>query len=160
MQAQKNEEQKFLYRMGVGIMLINENKHIFTARRIDTRAEAWQMPQGGIDKGEEPHQAAFRELKEEIGTNNVEIMVESRDWLYYDLPKSLANKLWGGKYKGQKQKWFLMKFLGSDAEINIATKHPEFSEWKWTHPEKVIDLIVPFKRELYRQVIKEFLPYL
>lgn len=142
------------------MMLINQGGMIFVARRIDTLAEAWQMPQGGIDAGEEPKPAALRELKEEIGTDKVEILGESREWLTYDLPDELIPKIWGGKYRGQKQKWFAMRFLGEDRDIDIATEHPEFSTWKWVEPEEVPKLIVPFKRALYEHLIEEFRPLL
>lgn len=144
------------YRPCVGITLINREGLIFVARRIDTTAEAWQMPQGGIDDGERPETAALRELEEETGTNKATIMAQSREWLNYDLPEALIPKLWGGKYRGQTQKWFAMRFTGNDADINIATKHPEFSEWKWVAPRMVPELIVPFKRALYEQVMAEF----
>ncbi|NDF12759.1 MAG: RNA pyrophosphohydrolase [Proteobacteria bacterium] len=144
------------YRSGVGMMLINRDGKIFAARRIDTRSEAWQMPQGGIDRGETPLEAALRELKEEVGTDNVEVIAESKDWYQYDLPDYLAAKLWKGKFQGQRQKWFAMRFLGKDSEINIATERPEFCEWKWTNHKELPDLIVHFKRDLYRDVIREF----
>ncbi|MDX2073338.1 MAG: RNA pyrophosphohydrolase [Alphaproteobacteria bacterium] len=137
-------------------MLINRDGLVFAAKRIDTLAEAWQMPQGGIDEGEDPRAAAMRELEEEIGTNKAEIVAESKTWLSYDLPEHLVGQLWGGKYRGQQQKWFAMRFLGTDGDINIATKHPEFSEWKWTPRETLPDLIVPFKRALYQSVVSEF----
>lgn len=145
-----------LYRPCVGIMLLNKDGLVFAARRIDTRAEAWQMPQGGIDHGETPNQAVMRELMEEIGTDKIEIISESKGWLYYDLPDYLAKKLWRGRYKGQKQKWFAMRYLGQDSDINIKTKRPEFCEWKWVPRETLPDIIVDFKRELYRSVLKEF----
>jgi len=144
------------YRPCVGMMLINRAGLVFVARRIDTLVEAWQMPQGGIDEGEDPRIAALRELEEEIGTTKAEIMAESRDWLSYDLPEHLVPQLWGGKYRGQKQKWFALRFLGEDSDINIETKHPEFSQWKWVTPAEVPELIVPFKRELYQAVVGEF----
>jgi putative (di)nucleoside polyphosphate hydrolase len=144
------------YRPCVGMMLINRAGLVFVARRIDTLVEAWQMPQGGIDEGEDPRVAALRELEEEIGTTKAEIMAESRDWLSYDLPEHLVPQLWGGKYRGQKQKWFALRFLGEDSDINIETKHPEFSQWKWVTPAEVPELIVPFKRELYQAVVGEF----
>lgn len=137
-------------------MMLNRNNQVFVARRIDTTSEAWQMPQGGIDAGENPEQAAFRELLEETGTNKAKIISESRDWLYYDLPENLVGKIWKGKYRGQKQKWFLMSFLGDDSDINIETEEPEFLEWKWTEHEKLPDLIVPFKRKLYADIVAEF----
>ena len=144
------------YRPCVGIILLNRDGKVFVARRIDTRAEAWQMPQGGIDEGENIKQAAMRELGEEIGTNHAEIIAEHDDWLYYDLPDSLKGILWGGKYGGQKQKWFVMRFLGTDSDINLETEHPEFLEWKWEDFARVPDLIVPFKRELYQKLVDEF----
>ncbi len=144
------------YRPCVGMMLINREGRVFVARRIDNVAEAWQMPQGGIDADEDPRVAAMRELEEEIGTRNAEIVAESRGWLSYDLPEHLVGKLWGGKYRGQTQKWFALRFLGEDAEINIATKHPEFSHWKWVAPAELPGLIVPFKRDLYEAVLGEF----
>ncbi len=144
------------YRPCVGIMLLNERGEVFVAKRIDSIAEAWQMPQGGIDEGEDVQVAALRELEEEIGTNKVKIIAQSRDWLNYDLPADLVPKLWGGKYRGQTQKWFVMRFLGQDSDINIATAHPEFSEWKWVARDSLPDLIVPFKRDLYQQLVLEF----
>jgi putative (di)nucleoside polyphosphate hydrolase len=144
------------YRPCVGMMLINRDGLVFTARRIDTTAEAWQMPQGGIDKDEDPREAALRELEEEIGTRCADIIAESRDWLTYDLPENLIPKLWGGKYRGQKQKWFALRFTGTDADINIATSHPEFSHWKWVKPDALPGLIVPFKKKLYEDIVEEF----
>jgi len=141
-------------------MILNREKKVFVARRIDMTSEAWQMPQGGIDEGEMPKEAAMRELEEEIGTNNVEIIAESERWLYYDLPDDLVGKLWGGKYRGQKQKWFLVRFLGEDMEINLQTEHPEFSEWQWVSPKKVSELIVPFKQKLYESLLHEFADFL
>lgn len=148
------------YRLGVGIMLRNADGKIFVAKRIDTQAEAWQMPQGGIDKGEESQEAALRELLEETGTDKATIIAESADWYGYDLPDALIPTVWGGKYRGQKQKWFVMQFLGADADINIATAHPEFCEWKWTTPHTLPDLIVPFKRQLYVDLLAEFANHL
>lgn len=148
------------YRLGVGIMLRNTDGKIFVAKRIDTQAEAWQMPQGGIDKGEEPQQAALRELLEETGTDKAKIIAESADWYGYDLPDALIPTVWGGKYRGQKQKWFVMQFLGADVDINIETEHPEFCEWKWAVPATLPDLIVPFKRQLYADLLAEFKGYL
>lgn len=144
------------YRPCVGMMILNRENRVFVAKRIDTLAEAWQMPQGGIDEGENPHTAVLREMEEEIGTSKVDIIAESRDWLTYDLPKDLVPKLWGGKYRGQKQKWFLMRFTGTDNDINIDTRHPEFSQWKWVAPDEVPQLIVPFKRTLYQNILQEF----
>ncbi len=140
------------------MMLFNRDGLIFVAKRIDMRSEAWQMPQGGIDDGEDARLAAKRELEEEIGTANAEIIAESRDWYYYDLPAHLVPKLWGGQYRGQQQKWFLMRFTGEDEDINIDTHHPEFSEWKWVSVEELPSLIVPFKRDVYREVIAELTP--
>lgn len=144
------------YRPGVGIMLLNGDGRVFVAKRIDMTSEAWQMPQGGIDDGETPLMAAKRELGEEIGTRKAELLQESRDWLTYDLPDELIPKLWGGKFRGQRQKWFAMRFTGSDSDINIATDHPEFCEWKWLEPAQLPDIIVPFKRKLYAALVEEF----
>ena len=146
------------YRPNVGLVLFNAQGLVFTAKRLDTKENAWQFPQGGIDDGEDPTTAALRELKEEIGTNHAEIIGESSSWFSYDLPPEVADRWHGGRWRGQKQKWFALRFLGSDADINIATEHPEFSEWRWTRLEDVPDLIVPFKRALYQQVVAEFLP--
>jgi putative (di)nucleoside polyphosphate hydrolase len=148
------------YRPCVGIMLLNPARQVFVARRIDMPSEAWQMPQGGIDPGEDPAEAAVRELKEEIGTNKAEIIAESRDWLSYDLPPDLIGKIWKGRYAGQRQKWFAMRFLGEDTDIDIATKHPEFSDWQWAAPHSLPERIVAFKRQLYQDVLAEFAPYI
>lgn len=142
------------YRRGVGIMLLNSQGHVFVGKRVDTEGEAWQMPQGGIDDDEEPRDAAFRELKEEIGTDNAEIIAESKAWLRYELP-TLLRKRWGDRWQGQQQKWFVMRFRGLDADLNIATEHPEFSAWKWVSVEHLPNLIVSFKRQLYIDLLTE-----
>lgn len=144
------------YRDGVGIMLLNPENHVFVAKRIDMRSEAWQMPQGGIDPGETPLEAALRELKEETGTDKGELLQESQEWLYYDLPDDLVPIIWKGRFRGQKQKWFAMRFTGTDADINIETDHPEFSEWKWAPMATLPDLIVPFKKKIYTDIVAEF----
>lgn len=144
------------YRPGVGMMIINEFNQVFVGRRIDTRIEAWQMPQGGIDIGETPSSAAIREMKEEIGTNKGLILAESKYWYSYDLPKFLIPKLWNGNFRGQKQKWFLIRFTGSNNDININTIIPEFIEWQWTSCEALPEVIIPFKRKLYEAVLAEF----
>jgi putative (di)nucleoside polyphosphate hydrolase len=135
---------------------MNDQGRVFVAQRIDTDEPAWQLPQGGIDKGEDPLAAAFRELEEETGTGNAELIAETEDWLRYDLPENLHTKVWKGKYRGQEQKWYLMRFLGQDADININTDHPEFSEWKWADLDALPDLIIGFKRDLYRQIVAAF----
>jgi len=143
------------YRRGVGIMLLDGKNRVFVGRRIDT-PDAWQMPQGGVEAGEDPRAAALRELEEEIGTAKAEIIAETAGWLRYDLPPPLQGKLWGGGFRGQEQKWFAMRFLGKDGDIEIATAHPEFDAWKWAEATELLALIVPFKRALYRQVLDEF----
>ena len=144
------------YRPGVGVMLFNRRGQVFVAQRIDTPSAAWQMPQGGIDPSETPLQAALRELREETGTDKVEIIAESRDWIRYDLPKDLVPKLWGGRFRGQEQKWFALRFLGTDADIDIAGEQPEFSAWRWAELTEIPNLIVPFKRALYQSLVAEF----
>ncbi|SDH33805.1 RNA pyrophosphohydrolase [Roseospirillum parvum] len=151
------------YRPCAGIMLINPAGLVFVARRIDTpkdgEREAWQMPQGGIDPGETPDQAAHRELEEEIGTNQAEIIAETKEWLTYDLPDHLIGKVWKGRYRGQKQKWFLMRFTGTDTDINIHDRpHPEFDAWKWANPQHLPEMIVAFKRPIYQHLLTEFTP--
>jgi putative (di)nucleoside polyphosphate hydrolase len=150
------------YRRGVGVMLLNREGKVFVGARIDNTDEAWQMPQGGIDADEEPWATALRELEEETGieASLVERVGECPERLKYDLPEELRGKLWGGKYVGQDQDWYLARFLGSDEDVNIHTKHPEFREWKWIDPQQLPELIVPFKRELYRQLLREFEEYL
>ncbi|WP_299444382.1 RNA pyrophosphohydrolase [uncultured Rhodospira sp.] len=150
------------YRRGVGIMLMNPDGLVFVAQRIDFKSDAWQMPQGGIDAGEDPLQTALRELEEETGIppRLTAVVAESPTWLRYDLPEDLRGHLWGGRYRGQEQKWFLMRFLGRDEDVRLDTAHPEFSAWRWVPPERVIDLIVPFKRDLYARVLDTFRPHL
>jgi putative (di)nucleoside polyphosphate hydrolase len=151
------DNDTFRYRPAVGILLLNPRGEALVARRIDMPTmSAWQMPQGGIDPGETPRQAALRELKEEIGTSAAEILGESRRWLKYDLPVELARTVWGGRYRGQRQKWFAMRFTGRDSDINLATEHPEFDIWKWVAPIQLPELIVPFKRQLYIDILAEF----
>jgi len=144
------------YRPCVGIMLLNRQSRVFVAQRSDMKSAAWQMPQGGIGSGEKPIDAAWREMKEEIGTDRARLLAESAGWYRYDLPEELARKLWGGRYCGQKQKWFAFRFEGGDRDIDIATERPEFTSWKWAPMQDLPDLIVPFKRQLYRDILAEF----
>jgi putative (di)nucleoside polyphosphate hydrolase len=144
------------YRAGVGIMLLNKASEVFVGQRIDNPADAWQMPQGGIDEGEDPLVAARREMQEETGTDKAELLAESRSWLYYDLPPDLADRIWKGRYRGQRQKWFAFRFAGKDSDIRIETAHPEFRAWKWATMRELPNLIVPFKRKLYADLLEEF----
>jgi putative (di)nucleoside polyphosphate hydrolase len=145
------------YRPCVGVMLVNGEGRVFVGRRLDT-PNAWQMPQGGIDPGETPRDAALRELGEEIGTAAAEIVAETKGWLRYDLPPELVGKVWKGKYRGQEQKWVMARFTGADRDIDLATEHPEFDAWQWVEPDDLVGLIVPFKRPIYEAVVAEFLP--
>lgn len=149
------------YRPCAGIMLVNSHRQVFVGKRIDSDLDAWQMPQGGIDSGEDPEVAAIRELGEETGIvpHLVTVIARSAGEHLYDLPAEMIGILWKGKYRGQSQKWFLMRFHGSDADIDIATEHPEFERWQWVPHTQLVDLIVPFKKDLYANVIAEFLPH-
>lgn len=150
------------YRPCVGLVLIGPGARVFGGQRIDSPGPAWQMPQGGIDPGESPAKAALRELEEEtgVGPHLAELLGESRDWHDYDLPQDLVPRLWGGRYRGQRQKWFALRFLGTDDDIRIDRPHPEFSRWGWFPPEALVDSAVPFKRDIYRRVFDEFAPLL
>ena len=145
------------YRLGVGLVIINDQLEIFTGRRLDN-TKAWQMPQGGIDNNEIPLEAAYREMYEETGIrkSKVTLLKQTKTWYRYDLPQEIQNKFWGGKFRGQSQKWFLFKFIGTEFYINIETKDQEFSDWKWSKKTEMLDSIVPFKRSLYQSVLKEF----
>jgi len=146
------------YRPCVGIFLLNSDNHIFAGQRIDNHLEAWQMPQGGIDEGEDVQTACFREMKEEIGTEKARILAIHPDWLNYDIPETLANKLWQRKYRGQTQKWIALRFEGSDLDINIHTQIPEFINWRWVKPSELSSLAAPFKQDVYDSVLNEFSP--
>ena len=150
----KNEKE-FPLRLGVGIALINHENNVFVGKRIDNPANSWQMPQGGVDKNEDLLQAAKRELEEETSIKTVKIIKELNEWQAYDLPKNLLGKLWDGKYRGQKQKWFIMKFLGKNNEINIKTERPEFLDWKWIKPSDLPTVAVDFKLNIYKKMAKE-----
>ena len=139
-------------RSGVGIVVLNNDNKVFVAKRIDNPKNFWQMPQGGVDEGEDFLKAAYRELEEETSIKNVELIQELDGTITYELPDRLLGLIWKGKYRGQKQKWFLMRFVGSDSEINIKTKHPEFLEWKWVELDKITDLVVNFKLHVYKEV--------
>ena len=147
------------YRLGVGIAIFNNNGHVLIAERLDNLG-GWQMPQGGIDDGEEPEVAVFREMQEEIGTRNAEIIGTMEEWLHYDFPAHLTRRLWGGKYCGQRQKWFALRFLGQDDDIHLETHaHPEFNQWKWVPINELLNYVVPFKHTTYEHVMKEFTEY-
>lgn len=150
------------YRPCVGVMLVNERREVFVGQRLDSKIAAWQMPQGGVEKGEDPADAALRELGEETGVpaSLVTMVAQSQQWLPYELPYDLVPKLWKGRFRGQKQKWFLMQFHGVDDDINIQTEHPEFSEWRWLPMGALVDNIVPFKRDVYVSVLDEFKDHL
>ena len=145
------------YRKCVGIMIINNDKKILVGRRLDHPSGFWQMPQGGIDDSENPEEAVWREMMEEIGTNKAELIRVSTQWIKYDIPSETLQTLpWGHKYVGQTQKWFAFRFNGNNKDINVQTKNPEFSEWKWTNIDSIIDNIVPFKRNVYGAILEEF----
>jgi len=148
--------QNLPYRPCVGIMLFNQTGEVFVGKRIDQTVEGWQMPQGGIDKGETPVEAALRELQEEIGTDKAQIIGEMEDWVTYDLPPHLVGVAFHGKYRGQRQKWFALRFTGCDADIDLMAHEPEFSAFQWVSLEALPALIVPFKRETYKAVIAAF----
>jgi putative (di)nucleoside polyphosphate hydrolase len=150
------------YRPGAGVMLVNRDGKIFVAQRLDSTLEAWQMPQGGLDEGEDPQEGALRELEEETGIprDKVEIVARCPAELSYDLPDDLVGKLWKGKWRGQRQHWFLVRFLGSDEEVDIETEHPEFRAWKWIDPDDLPKMIVPFKKQLYEDVLAAFRDHL
>jgi len=146
------------YRANVGVMVLNKSGDVLVAQRLEHYANAWQMPQGGIDPGEDPAEAALRELEEETGINSSKVITldETQNWIPYELPADLIPKLWNGKYRGQKQKWFLLRFFGEDNDINIETEEPEFSAWKWIAPSALPEVIVPFKRDVYVAVLEAF----
>ncbi|AEI92203.1 RNA pyrophosphohydrolase [Roseobacter litoralis] len=152
------EIAKLPYRPCVGVMLMNGQGEVFVGQRRDNNIAAWQMPQGGVEKGEDPRAAALRELWEETGVNPelAEVVAETEDWLPYELPFDLVPKLWKGRYRGQEQKWFLMRFHGADSDINIVTEHPEFSQWRWLPAADLVENIVPFKRDVYVAVLDAF----
>ena len=148
----KDEFKNLPYRSGVGIVVLNKDNKVFVAKRIDNPKNFWQMPQGGVDKDEDYLSAAYRELEEETSIKSVELISELDGLITYDLPDHLLGIIWKGRYKGQTQKWYLMRFTGNEEEINIKTKHPEFLEWKWVELDQITNLVVKFKLELYKEV--------
>jgi putative (di)nucleoside polyphosphate hydrolase len=150
------------YRPAVGVMLLNREGKALVGQRLDSTLEAWQLPQGGLDQGETPEEGAFRELEEETGINrrHVEIIARCPEQLTYDLPEDLVGKMWKGKWRGQRQTWFLARFLGEDSDVNIATEEPEFRAWKWAEPAELPAMIVPFKKRLYEQLLEAFADWL
>ena len=151
-----NEKNKKLpLRTGVGIVLLNSENKVFVGKRIDNPSNFWQMPQGGVDKNENYLNAAFRELEEETSIKKVKLIKEMDQWLTYELPDHLVGKIWKGKYRGQKQKWFIMRFLGNEKEINIKTENPEFLEWKWIEYKEIINVIVNFKIDVYKKILEK-----
>lgn len=148
--------KKLPLRPCAGIMLLNKENKVFVAKRIDTDMDAWQMPQGGIDEGEDPRSAAIRELTEETGITSATIIAQYDEWLCYELPNQLYGKVWKGRYGGQSMKWFVMRFNGEDSEINIAGQQPEFSEWKWMDMCDLSTHIIPFKKEIYEKLVEKF----
>ena len=147
--------QNLPLRSGVGIVLLNEYNKVFVAKRIDNPKNFWQMPQGGVDHGEDFLTAAYRELEEETSIKNVELISELDGYITYNLPDHLLGVIWKGKFRGQKQKWFIVRFIGKDNEINLNTANPEFKEWKWTEIDNLTNIIVEFKREVYKKVVRE-----
>ncbi|MDB5673008.1 MAG: pyrophosphohydrolase [Alphaproteobacteria bacterium] len=156
------ERDTLPYRPAAGIMLLNRDGKVFVAQRLDSSLEAWQMPQGGLDKGEDPEDGALRELEEETGIRpeRVEILARHPVELLYDLPDDLLGKIWKGRYRGQRQHWFLARFLGRDEDVNIDTAEPEFRAWKWAEPAELPSMIVPFKKKLYEDVLAAFADWL
>jgi putative (di)nucleoside polyphosphate hydrolase len=156
------DRESLPYRPAAGVMLINREGKVFVAQRLDSTLEAWQMPQGGLDPGEEPLAGALRELEEETGISpdRVEVLARCPATLFYDLPDDLLGKMWKGRYRGQEQYWFVARFTGTDTEVNLETAHPEFRAWKWADPEDLPAMIVPFKKKLYEEVLAVFRQWL
>jgi len=150
-----NKSKNLPLRLGVGIVLLNSDNKVFVGKRIDNPVNFWQMPQGGVDDNENLLYAANRELKEETGVKSTKLIKEIDNWLTYELPKNLLGKIWKGKYRGQKQKWFIMRFVGNEEEINIKTKNAEFKEWKWIDVNQLLNVVVRFKHNVYKTIVKE-----
>ena len=152
----KTDYESRPYRACVGIVLMNRAGEVFAGQRVDHPEGNWQMPQGGIEAGETPRDAAFRELLEETGTDRAEYLAEVDEWIHYDLPPEIADKIWKGRYRGQKQRWFCLRFTGSDVDIDIVTEHPEFTAWRWMDLQDTVREVIPFKRDIYRRVADAF----
>ena len=150
-----NKSKNLPLRLGVGIVLLNSDNKVFVGKRIDNPVNFWQLPQGGVNKNEDLLCAANRELKEETSVESVKLIKEINDWLTYELPKALLGKIWKGKYRGQKQKWFIMRFVGNEKEINVKTKNPEFKDWRWIDINQLLDVVVKFKFDVYKSIVKE-----
>ena len=147
--------KKLPLRLGVGIVLLNSENKVFVGKRIDNPVNFWQLPQGGVNRNEDFLHAASRELKEATGVKSIKLIKEFDSWLTYELPKNLLGKIWKGKYRGQKQKWFIMRFVGNEKEINVKTKNPEFKDWKWVDINQLLDVVVRFKFDVYKSIVKE-----